>query len=279
MSRRTSGTTARAITLLIGASGLLACGGQIFVHPDGEGGEGGQGGDGGQGAASPTSNGGGGAGPACGRSDDRFDMALYAEDSSEWGCTIGPKTAVGSYAIEGAVIYADAVTITVDSCPPNVACDDFTLTTVDFTAPNLVNLVPVGAFVRIEAEVVAGMSCAHYLTVRNLPEWGGISSPFPSDHIWLAGGDGGLDATPSLPFALSAQSLDCQPEGSGDDYSIRFEAGADLLELRMGEETDWLTEQFPYRARNLRSFESGSLDGGGDWAFWITASPNFDGDF
>jgi hypothetical protein len=254
------------------AASLIACGTEVIVHQAAEGGGGGN--VGGQGPGGDPSGGGGDA-PECGRTDDRFQMAVYPYDTSEWGCTLGGKTAAGTFFTEGVVVYADEATVTVDGCPPNADCDAFLLTTVDVAAEGLALPVPMGAFVRIEVAVSVSEGCEHYLTIKNLPEWNGLSSSFATNHLWLAAGDGGLGATETSGLMVVAEALGCYPDSSDEDHRLRFLLGAQSLTLAMGEEEDWIAQGHGYRARNLRSFSNGFQDADQAFGWWL-ATPNVD---
>jgi hypothetical protein len=202
-------------------------------------------------------------------------MAVYPYDTSEWGCTLGAKTALGTFSTEGMVIYADVATVTVDGCPPNADCDAFLLTTVDVAAEGLALSVPIGAFVRVEVAVSVSEGCEHYVTIQNLPEWQGLSSPIPGDHLWLAAGDGGLGATPSSGLTVVAEALGCYPDSPDEDHRLRFLLGAQSLTLAMGEQEDWVAQGDGYRTRNLRSFSNGVQDADQAYGWWL-ATPNVD---
>jgi hypothetical protein len=260
-----------AIALIVAAA---TCGGKVVVHsgsPDG--------GAGGVGGKTPVADGGGGAAPECGRTNDRFDMALYGFDASEWGCSLGVKTATGTYVATGMVVFSDVATITVDSCPPSADCS-FSYTTIDVAADGLTNLVPIGALVRVEAKVQGAPGCEHYLTIENLAAWEGMVSAVAGDHIWLAAGDGGLAGTASFPFDIAAEPLGCYPGEPAEDHLLRWSSswsssGSELV-LAMGEEGDWHTGGTTYRARNLRAFENGSPGEAANWGWWLTVSSDFD---
>jgi hypothetical protein len=257
---------------------LLACGTEVIVYPPGSSGPGGgDGGAGAHGGQEPNGPGGGGEGggePACGRTDDRFQMALYAPDGSEWGCSLGSKSHLGGVTADGVVVYSDPATLTIDGCAPAPECNSFLYTTVDIAAANLANPVPPGAYVRIEAAVwtpIEPGGCAHFLTIRNLPALGGEPNPYEGDFVWLAAGDGGLTPPPDLPVDIAAEALGCFPSEVGDDHLLRFSGSGSVLTVPMGEErVGLLIAGHPsYRVRNLRSFDVGSIGDPWNRGWWL----------
>lgn len=261
--------------IALAAAGLVACGSEVVVHQAGSSGghdAGGQGGQGAQGGDTPV---GGEAGaPVCGRTDDAFHLAVYPHDESEWGCTLGSKTALGAFATEGIVVYADEATLTIDGCPPNFDCEDLLTTTVDVAAKGLSLAVPLGAFVRVEVAVEEDEICRHALTIRNLPVWAGLTSFVPGDYLWLAAGDGTLIATQAAALQIAAEPLGCYPDLPKEDHRLRFSSGGDSVTVEMGEEREWAPLETPaYRVRNLRSHVT---EGALAFGWWLVADPGVD---
>jgi hypothetical protein len=282
--------TLRSIPFALGALALVACGGNVAISntstSGGTGGAGGgttTGGGGDSGGSGGATGGSGGAGGSanCARTHDGFHYTLTPTGGKSLDCSSAEPGGSQKAHIEGVVTAAGPTDLTIDTCPPNADCNGG-IYQLSIQSPGFAMSVAAGTFIQIDVQIDFPWGCSNIIMARNLPKWGGLSSP-GGDVPWLIfeASEGANQVLEGSPFSLTTLALGCHPNaepGCGLEDEYRFDIhGISNTSAYQGETTIFDANEGgqvrPLQFRNLRSFETGWCDDYWNWAYWVVPAP------
>jgi hypothetical protein len=220
----------------------------------------------------------------CPQAHATFDFRLAELHSGEaYDCSTAPPGGgpgdAGAH-LEGVVIGTSSTGVVFDACAPNADCQGTRVYQLDVQSEGFWVAIPVGAFVQVDTQMEFSWGCTARLLVRNLPVFGGMPSPLgDTAQLLFAGAEGTLAAIAGAPFTVDKYPLGCggQPTGCGTPESYALVVQAASATQATVQQSDALTfsavdagVQRELLFRNLRSYESGWCDDGGNYAYWVT---------
>jgi hypothetical protein len=170
-----------------------------------------------------------------------------------------------------------------NTCPPDANCLP-TKEVLQLSAPGLALEIPPGALIQVTVNVSVPWGCEHHIHIKNLPSWGGLLNPYiKDDRMILDASDGSPFPVQGSPIWTETVGLGCYPDAPPgcsikEDYVLRFfQLGNDGndVSVPMGTTAAWQIlipdGQYPVKARNLRSFETGNCDDYWNWGYYVVS--------
>ena len=232
----------------------------------------------GAGGASTTTGSGGGGGATCGAvqlDPAAFELTIHGSPALTQPLPIDTT-------VEGKVIASGPGTVTIDTCPPTMACPAVPAT-LKVTAPNLPSvLVPSGAWVRLHVRVEAttnsiSVGSQTQVLIENLPDWMGASNSISTtNRVWFAAFTSGtpVGSPPSfVPFSVGETRCGaCFPPDNRESLSITF-PGATAIDVPTGQQRSFdVTGPLAahYVIQGLHALRD--CEGNGVVSYWLTGA-------
>lgn len=237
-------------------------------------------GPGGAGSGAGGAGGSGGGGASCVETHESVKIGIESDDGTSYGCGVFEGYDVS---LQGTVVGVEGGVVTIDTCPPNADCIA-SLTRVQIEASGLSIPLSTGQLVTVDLSVPYPEWCSMSIAIHNLPSWGGVANAYDSSsRLYVAASEGNTDVLDDA-LTITRIPLGCggfEPDGceaTPDDYAMQFvPAAGPPVQIGMGE-TSWVQiGTDAYRAKDLKSFETGFCDAEWDWSYWIVFQPPLEG--
>lgn len=239
-------------------------------------------------ATSPLADGAAGAdGEGGGGMDSGGDAALPMCRAREGRILIDTDPATGTpcggcdpgFDASGVISSASPGRFVLDRCPPGAACAEIPLQ-FEVIATGYEQTLPVGALVELRyRERSMGIAGTSYtLSVRNLPEWEGVTNPVATSDFWHLVLSEGMGPPAEAPFSVTLRRLDCAGVlggGAREEYRLVFGGpdGGATLELGQGESGTVELAGQEWGITVLRSSVSSNTDQPPPDAWWALGGP------